>query len=55
MRTSGVVERTDRPWWLRVRSAALLALLLTGLGIATAAVIGVLALGLGALLDNALG
>lgn len=55
MQVSEVGERSVRPWWVRVRSAALLGLLLTGLGTAVAAVIGVLMLGLAALLDQALG
>jgi hypothetical protein len=52
---SRVVEQDDRPWWRRVRSGALLVALLVGIGVATAAVIGVLALALAALLDQALG
>lgn len=50
-----VVERDHRPWWLRLRSAVVLTLLLLALGIATAAVLGVAALALAALVDQALG
>ena len=55
MEVSEVVDQDERPWWVRVRSASLLVLLLVGLGIAAAGVVGVLALALGALLDQALG
>jgi hypothetical protein len=48
-------ERDVRPWWVRVRSGVLLALLLTTLGVATAAVIGLFALAMAALMDQALG
>ena len=48
-------ERDARPWWVRLRSGALLALLLTALGVATAAVVGLLALATAALIDQALG
>jgi hypothetical protein len=52
---SEVVERDARPWWVRLRSGVLLALLLTALGVATAAVIGLLAVASAALIDQALG
>jgi len=52
---SEVVEWDRRPWWGRLRSAVLLGVLLAGLGLATAAVIGLLALALAALFDQALG
>jgi hypothetical protein len=52
---SEVAERDVRPWWVRVRSGALLALLLAALGVATAAVIGLFALAMAALIDQALG
>ncbi len=55
MDSGDVVERSDRPWWLRARAALFLGLFLTGLGIIAAAVIGVLALGVAALFDQALG
>jgi hypothetical protein len=46
----------DRPrWWVRVRAAGLLGVLLALLGIATAAAIGALAVALVAALDQALG
>jgi hypothetical protein len=50
-----VSERNDRRWWDRVRSGVLLVLLLTGLGVGVAAVIGALALATAALIDQALG
>jgi hypothetical protein len=49
------VERVGRPGWRRLRSGALLVALLVGLGAAAAAVIGVLALAMAALMDQALG
>ena len=52
---SEVVERDARPWWVRLRSGVLLALLLTALGVAAAAVIGLLAVASAALIDQALG
>jgi hypothetical protein len=52
---SEVAERDVRPWWVRLRSGVLLALLLTILGVATAAVIGLVALAMAALIDQALG
>lgn len=50
-----MVERGDDRRRAQVRSAGLLGLLLTGLGVAVAAVLAVLALGLAALFDRALG
>jgi hypothetical protein len=50
-----VVDQTERSWWTRVRAAGLLVLLLVGLGVAAAAVLGVLTLVLGTFLDQALG
>ena len=55
MEVSRVVEGDDRPWWRRLRSGALLVGLLIGIGVAAAAVIGVLALALAAVADQALG
>ena len=55
MQVEGVTERDERPWWVRARSGVLLALLLTGLGVLVAAVIGVSVLAIAALLDQALG
>lgn len=49
------VERGDRPLWTRLRSAGLLALLLTGLGVAAAAVVGAMAIAVATLVDQALG
>ena len=49
------VERDHRPWWLPVRSAISLGLLLVGLGVATAAVLGLGAVAVMALFDRALG
>ena len=55
MEASEVAERDVRPWWVRVRSGVLLALLLAVLGVAAAAVIGLFALAMAALIDQALG
>jgi hypothetical protein len=52
---SKAAEHDDRREWAMLRSAGMLALLLTGLGIAAAAVIGVLSLAVAALVDQALG
>lgn len=46
--------RPHRTGWGRVRSGALLVALLVGIGVGAAAVIGVLALAVAALLDQAL-
>jgi hypothetical protein len=53
--TTEAVERDHRPWWLPLRSAFGLALLLVGLGVSVAALLGLAALGLAALFDQALG
>jgi hypothetical protein len=50
-----LIEQDHRPWWLRVRSAVSLGLLLVGLGVATAAMLGLGAVALMALFDRALG
>lgn len=42
------------PWWVRLRSAVLLMVLLVLLGLAVAAVLGVVVVALGALFDRAL-
>ncbi len=55
MDTSEVTELDGRPWWLRLRSAAVLGLLVLGLGVVLAAGLGVVVLALGALFDQALG
>ncbi len=55
MEVAEAVDRRDRPWWSRLRSAGLLALLLTALGVGVAAVIGAFALAMTALIDQALG
>jgi hypothetical protein len=52
---SEATEDSVHPWWRRVRAIVLLALLLTVLGVAVAAVIGVVSLAVAALLDQALG
>jgi hypothetical protein len=49
------VERDQRSWWTRLRAAALLALMLTALGVAAAAALGLVALGVATLFDQALG
>lgn len=50
-----VIERDHQPWWRPLRSAIALALLLVGLGVATAAVLGLGVVALMALFDRALG
>ena len=55
METTVPVERDHRPWWLRLRSAFLLAVFLVVLGLAAAVLFGVLALALTSILDQALG
>lgn len=55
MEMTDVIEQDDRPWWLRLRSACMLALLLGGLGVAVAAVLGLVVLALASVLDQALG
>ena len=52
---STVVERDDRRGWRRLRSGALLVLLLAGLGVGVAALFGALALATATLIDQALG
>jgi hypothetical protein len=48
-------EQDRRPWWLRLRAALGLSVLVVVLGVAVAALVGVGALGLAALFDRALG
>lgn len=48
-------EVDSRPWWLRLRSAIVLGLLVLGLGVVAAACLGVVVLALGTLFDQALG
>ena len=55
MQVKDRVERGDGRRGVQLRSAGLLALLLMGLGIAAAAVVGLVTLGLAALIDQALG
>ena len=55
MEVGEVGEREQRSGWTRLRSFLLLAALLTGLGVAAAALIGLLALATAAVLDQALG
>ena len=55
MEVTEVAEPEPRPGWRRLRSGLLLAVLLTGLGVGMAALIGVLALATAAILDQALG
>jgi hypothetical protein len=50
-----VVETEQRAGWTRLRSVLLLAALLAGLGVAAAALVGLLALATAAVLDQALG
>lgn len=55
METSQVVEHDHRPWWLRLRSAFLLTVLLAGLGLAAAVLLAVAALAVTAVFSRALG
>lgn len=55
METTEAGERYHRPWWLPVRSALGLALLLIGLGAVLAGLLGLAALAVAALFDQALG
>ena len=55
MEVDEVVETEQHGGWTRLRSFLLLAALLTGLGVAAAALIGLLALVTAAVLDQALG
>lgn len=52
---SEVIEHDHRPWWLRLRSAVLLAVLLTSLGLATAVLFGLAAVAVAEVLNQALG
>jgi hypothetical protein len=49
------IEDDDTPWGRKVQSAALLALLVSVLGIAAAAIAGVLLVALASFVDQALG
>jgi hypothetical protein len=53
--TTDAVEHDHRPWWLRVRAALGLSVLVVSLGVVAAALVGVGALALAALFDRALG
>jgi hypothetical protein len=53
--TTEVIEPEDQRWWRPARSAVALALLLVGLGVAAAAMLGLGAVALMALFDRALG
>jgi hypothetical protein len=48
-------EQDQRPWWLRLRAFVGLTVLVAGLGVAAAAVLGLGALALASLVDHALG
>jgi hypothetical protein len=50
-----VMEQDHRTWWVRVRSAALLALLLFCIGAAVATVLGLVGFAVATLFDHALG
>jgi hypothetical protein len=53
-----MIEAADpdpRPWWLRLRAAAGLAVLVVLLGVSAAALLGLSALALAALVDHTLG
>jgi hypothetical protein len=55
VQSSEDVERDERSAWQRLRSGVLLVTLLVGIGVAAAAVIGILAVAFAALMDQALG
>ena len=55
MQTTEATEEDRRPWWLRVRAVAGLSVLVVVLGVGAAAMLGLGALTLAALLDRALG
>jgi len=55
MEASEGTERSDRSAWTRLRSGVLLGGLLIGIGVAAAAVIGIVAVAVAALMDQALG
>ncbi len=55
MEVTEVLEPTGRPWWVRLRSAVLLAALLAVLGLAVAAVLGLTAVAVASVFDHALG
>lgn len=52
---TNTVEADHRPWWLRLRSAVVLVLMVTGIGVVVAAVLGLMVLALTTVLDQALG
>jgi hypothetical protein len=49
------VEADHRPWWLRLRSAVVLVVMVVGIGVVVAAVLGLLVLAVTTVLDQALG
>jgi hypothetical protein len=49
------IERDHQAWWMRLRSALALGMLLVGLGVASAAMLGLGAVAVMALFDRALG
>ena len=53
--TTEVTEEDRRPWWLRLRAVAGLAVLVVTLGVTAAAALSLSALALASLLDRALG
>lgn len=55
MESTEVVEHDHRPWWLRLRSAVALTVLLTGLGIITAVLLAVTALAVTSVFGKAIG
>jgi hypothetical protein len=55
VQTTEAIEEDRRPWWLRLRAAAGLSVLVVALGVSAAAMLGLSALALAALLDRALG
>jgi hypothetical protein len=55
VQTTEATDEDRRPWWLRLRAAAGLSVLVVVLGVSAAAMLGLGALTLAALLDRALG
>ena len=55
METSHATDEDPRPWWVRVRAALGLTVLVVVLGVAAAGALGLTVLALATVLDRALG
>jgi hypothetical protein len=55
VQTTEAIEADRRPWWRRLRAAAGLSVLVLTLGVSAAAMLGLGALAVAALIDRALG